>query len=66
MSKAESGRSNFIRSRILRQEFSAYMEAVVKPLVATKDQIIDYQIDIPKDVVPQDKLRSSTRLCSTS
>ncbi|HUM82886.1 MAG TPA: ATP-binding protein [Lachnospiraceae bacterium] len=58
MSKAESGKIELHPEPYTPQEFSAYMEAVVKPLVAAKDQIIDYQIDIPKDVVPlQDKLR---------
>ena len=58
MTKAESGKIELHPEPYPQQEFTSYMEAVIKPLVMEKNQTIDYQIDLPKDAVPlQDKLR---------
>ena len=58
MSKAESGKIELHLEPYPPQEFSAYMEAVIRPLVTEKNQTIEYRIDIPEHIVPlQDKLR---------
>ena len=58
MSKAESGKISLHPEPYPPQEFAAYLESVIKPLVSEKNQTIEYHINIPENAVPvQDKLR---------
>ena len=58
MSKAESGKIELHPEPYPPREFSDYLDAVIKPLVAGKNQTLEYRVSMPENIVPvQDKLR---------
>jgi len=60
MSKAESGGIELHPEPYPPEEFSAYMDAVIKPLIREKNQMIDFTLDIPRGFIPvMDKLRTN-------
>jgi len=58
MSKAESDKLELHPEPYPPEEFGAYMDSVIRPLVEEKNQILTFKINIPPDCVPLlDKLR---------
>jgi len=56
--KAESSKLVLHPEPYPPNEFTAYMEAVIMPLIHEKHQVIDFQVHLPQGVIPMlDKLR---------